>query len=319
MPTFLTTPRMSPALRQRVQASVRSDLRQRMLFPHQGRGRVYLRIALGLAAVGLAAFLAITYRQSRREGEEKRAALLAQYHALEASLPKGPRWQNLPARVGQPDLAPGEQYELDQVLRSPLLYLRGDAKDLGSAGGALDAARDSSVDALASCLVMPPQNLRESTLLRAIGQAPPAESVSSFADALSALEFFESTFEEEVSTATQMQELERLARRLSRDALQRGLVALRARFLLVAIDQAKAAGVVSDFDGEAPHDIVLRVIDLWTAQLVWQAQRSVDPAWISAKSRLAYSRPLDSCRLSFELLHPVAVDPAAAKPPKGPP
>jgi hypothetical protein len=312
MPTFLTTPRMSPELRARVQASVRADLRQRTLFPERGRGRVYLRLALGVAAVGLSIFLVVTYRQSRHEVEEKRTAILANYHALAASLPRGIRWQDLPSRAGQARLQADGHYDLDELLQSPLLYLRGDAKDLGSAGSALDVARDASVDALASCLLTPPQNLRESTLLRAIGQAPPADRVSSFADALSALEFFESTFARDVRTATQMQELERLAGRLNREAFQRGLVALRARFLLVVIDQAKAAGVISDFDGEAPHDVVLRAIDLKTARVVWQEQRPVDPAWISAKSRLAYSRPLDSCRLAFELLHPA---PAAADEP----
>lgn len=305
MPTFLVTPRMSPALRHRIEASVRADLRQRTLFPNRGRGRVYLRIALASAALGLAVFLVLTYRQSRREVEDKRLAILAEYRALEDSVSEKIRarpWRKVPQRVGGRNLNFTFDNDFDKLLSGPFLYIRADARDLENEASALDAARESGVDALASCLVAPPANLKESTLLRAIGQAPPAGRVSSFADLLSALEFFESSFEKQVRTATQMQELERLAGRLKRDSLKRGLAALQADVLVVAIDQPKQSGTLSDFDGEAPHDLVLRVFNLAReVELVWHEQRHVDPAWISAKSRLAYSRPLDSCRLAYEL------------------
>jgi hypothetical protein len=316
MPTFLVTPRMPPALRRRIHESVRLDLRQRTLFPNRGRGRMVLRIALAGAALGLAVFLVLTYRQSRREVEDKRQAILAEYRRLEASVPEDTRtraWRKLPGLLSTQRRSVRSDYEynhgleghLNDLLQRTFVYIRADAQELDSPASALDAARESSVDALASCLVTPPTNLKESTLLRAIGQAPPADRVLSFADLLHALEFFETTFEKEVRTATQMQELERLARRLEREELQRGLIALRAPLLVVAIDQPKQSGIVSDFDGEAPHDIVLRVFDLWEgAALVWHEQRSVDPAWISAKSRLAYSRPLDSCKLAYELRQP---------------
>jgi hypothetical protein len=310
MPTFLVTPRMPPALRRRIQESVCRDLRQRTLFPNRGRGRVYVRIALAGAVVALSVFLVLTYRQSRREVEEKRQAILAEYRALEASVSENARalsWRKLPEVIIKRDLSVGYgwgNYKLDDLFQRTFVYIRADAHELGNPANALDAARESSVDALATCLVTPPANLKESTLLRAIGQAPPAGRVLSFGDLLHAMEFFESSFEKEVRTATQMQELERLARRLQREDLRRGLIALRAPLLVVAIDYPKQSGVVSDFDGEAPHEIVLRVFDLWErSALVWQERRHVDPAWISAKSRLAYSRPLDSCRLAYELRH----------------
>ncbi len=304
MPSFLVTRRMSPALRARVQASLRSDLRQRTLYPNQGRRWKYLRVVLILATLALTAFLVLTYRKSRREVEERRALLLAEYRQLAASVPKPARarLQDLAARfdsrsLGDTSAGPA----LDRILAEPFLYVRVEALRLSSPKSALEAARESELDALATCLVTPPANLRESTLLRAIGQAPRSDRIFSVGDAVAALDFFDSSFEDELQSVQHMEQLDRLGVRLHQDERARGLAALEAKTLVLAVDLAKEGDVVSDFDGEAPHEIQLKAFDVASGRLLWGASHRVDPSWISAKSRLAYSRPLDSCRLAFEL------------------
>jgi hypothetical protein len=303
MPTLLVTKRMSKELRARVEAAVRADLRQRTLFPNRARRFRYLRVLLGLCAIALTVFLVVTYRQSRREVEERRAQILVQYGRMKAQVPGGARahLQDL-ARLLSGPAAPAANGALPELLARPSLYVRAERRELERKANVLDVARESAVDALATCLVTPPVNLRESTLLRAIGRAPAPDRVFAFGEALETLDFFDSNFQREVETAQHMQELERLASRLQRDSLTRGLGALEARVLLSVVDEPKASGVISDFDGEAPHDVVLTIFEVESGLVLWQSSTPVDPAWISEKSRLSFSRPLDSCRLAFELL-----------------
>src|SRR6478736_509572 len=310
MPTFLVTSRMSKELRARVEASVQADLRQRTLFPNRARRSGYLRVLLGLCAVALGVFLVTTYRQSRLEVEERRGKILVQYRRMKAAIPGSARahLQDLARQMTAVGTS-AEDGALQEFLARPFLYVRAERRELERKAEVLGVARESSVDALATCLVTPPANLRESTLLRAIGRAPVPDRVFAFGEALDALDFFDSSFEGEVKSAQHMQELERYASRLQRDALARGLGALSAKVLLFVVDEPKASGVVSDFDGEAPHDVALRIFDVESGRVLWQYRSPVDPAWISDKSRLAYSRPLDSCRLAHELLSPAATPP----------
>lgn len=317
MPSLLVNSSMPKALRTRIETALVSDLRQRTLFPGRGRARKYIRAVLALASIALSWTLVVTYRQSRREVEQKRSATLSSYQRLAATADTATRARIASARerIAQLGAAKngwsevGGHAEVAALAGRPLLYLRADAHTLQRPSGSEAAARDSEVDALAACLVTPPANLRESTLLRAIGKSAPKGHVHALSEALAALDFFDSNFAEQVRSAEHMQELEHLATRLTRPTLEQAVLSLRAEVLLVVIDEPKAEGVVSDFDGEAAHAIRLAAIDLASARVIWQHRAEVDPAWISDKSRLAYSRALNGCRLAYDLRQGAAATP----------
>jgi hypothetical protein len=67
------------------------------------------------------------------------------------------------------------------------------------------------------------------------------------------------------------------------------------------LDEPKAPSLASDFDGEAEHHLIAGMLDLKTGDHVFRLRRLVSPEWISEKSRLSYSRELDSCRLAHEI------------------
>jgi len=316
MPSFLITSTMPKALRLRVEASLEADLRQRTLFPGRSRPRKYLRALLALAVLGLAVMLVVTYRQSRREVEQKRAAILAEYQKATGALPPSKRRSVRALAEGLGRIAHtsgpwsdvGDHEQLGALMDRRLLYVRGDAERIEKSS--LDIARESTLDALAICLAVPPANLRESTLLRAMSRVPSESQLHALSEALAGGDFLGSGFVTQTNLAKHMQQLERLAARLQNPALARALGALEAEVLLLVVDEPKAAGVVSDFDGEAPHTLRLWMVDLASGRVVWQRRAQVDPGWISEKSRLAYSRALDSCRLAFELRQPPsALDP----------
>lgn len=308
MPSFLSTSSMPPALRARIEAALVADLRQRTLFPQRRTIRKVVRVTLALASVGLVWLLVTTYRQSRLEVERQRVVTLTAFQRLDSVSPiQKSRIAALDdalvklATPAQPEADLGDAATLAALSRRRLLYVRGDARSLPHLAGARASARDSSLDALAICLVAPPANLRESTLLRAISRKPPGGRIHALSEALMALDFLGSTFPEEVRNAQHMQELRHLDARLRRPALQDATSALDAEVLFVVLDEEKAPGTVADFDGEASHDLRMYAIEIASGKTLWRRRAHVDPSWISDKSRLAYSRALDSCKLACEL------------------
>lgn len=308
MPTFLVTSRMPKPLRARIEAALVADLRQRTLFPGRRGVRKVVRVLLAVGLSALVWVLVTTYRQSRREVEAQRSVTLAEFARLRASV-DATRQARLTAilsalpPLAMAEAAPdvGDARALVELVERPLLYVRGDVRPFSNQDGALALARDSSIDALALCLVMPPANLKESTLLRAIGRAPPPGRIHALSEALLGLDFLSSNFADEVRTAEHMQQLQHLEARVRRPSLQGAVLALQAEVLLVVIDEAKQAGVVADFDGEASHHVRLVALEIASGQTLWRRRVHVDPSWISDKSRLAYSRALDSCKLAYEL------------------
>jgi hypothetical protein len=200
-----------------------------------------------------------------------------------------------------PEADLGDSKTLAALSARRLLYVRADARSLPHLAGARASARDSSLDALAICLVAPPANLRESTLLRAIARKPPGGRIHALSEALMALDFLASSFPAEVRNAQHMQELRHLDARLRRPDVQDATSALDAEVLFVVFDEEKAPGTIADFDGEATHDLRMVAIEIASGKPLWRRRAHVDPSWISDKSRLAYSRALDSCKLICEL------------------
>jgi hypothetical protein len=120
-------------------------------------------------------------------------------------------------------------------------------------------------------------------------------------DAFRGVAFVDSDFEGAVRKATLMRDLSSLEVALDTAPLKAGKSFAHVRYFVYVLDEPKPLGALSDFDGEAEHFMRVEVVDLESNEALYRTRRRVDPDWISEKSRLAYSRQLDSCRLAFEL------------------
>lgn len=185
MGTFLTTPRMNPALRARVERAVSQKVRARhhaartgFATSYEGPRRWGFARLFPVLAFGLVAVLGTAgYLQARRMLADERAALLGAIAERRAGLPAGAegfleRSDRLLLDAANPDdpsdlldpalHAPGA---LDAWLRRPAVYLRAPASELRDPAKLGDAARASGKDAFLVCLAAPPASDSEHDLL----------------------------------------------------------------------------------------------------------------------------------------------------------
>jgi hypothetical protein len=182
--TFLTTPRMNPALRARVERAVSQKVRARhhaartgFASSYEGPRRWGFARLFPLLAFGLVAVLGTAgYLQARRMLADERAALLGAIADRRSGLPAGAEGflersdRALldaagadPSDVLDPALhAPGA---LDAWLRRPAVYLRAPAAELRDPAKLADAARASGKDPFLVCLLAPPASDSEHDLL----------------------------------------------------------------------------------------------------------------------------------------------------------
>lgn len=318
MPSFLVTEKMNPALAQRVQASLAGDARTRDRSGRTRRVRVWARLLTAAGIATLAAFLLSTYRQSRREVEIARQQLVLQWaeERPERSVDEVEwlrRVEDLvldEARGDPSDFAvAGLANRLDELMKGGVVYLRSSLRDATARTALRAAASESVPDAFALCLTRPPSTRDETGLLRHLGTAATnstaptngSQRVHSIAAVYARAEFLNSNFIEQVKTTHHMSQLDDLAARWDAAPLRAGRDAARARVFVYVIDEPVPSGAEEDFDGEGPHHMRFGLVDLDDFQLLWRARREVSPDWISDKSRLSFSRPLDSCRLALDL------------------
>lgn len=317
MPTFLTTPRMSPELRRRIERSVSQPAGTERF----ARGRTpttvaALRLLIALGVAGVLGVLAFTFAQSRREVSEKQRELTSRALRAERSLSAEARarLEKVDAWITRVVESPDAAFREEKVslgwrgeasrralLEAPFFYLRGDVAQLRGAEGRRAILAEASVDAFPGCLVSPPDSDKESVLLRKIGRRAPDQVVPAL-EAQALLDFSATRFNAEVRAAEHMHQLRDLDLRLGRERISHARGSKAAtRFFLLVVDEPKAQDKPSDFDGEAPHHMRIVFLDLETGEEHLSVRRKVDPAWISDKSRLSFSRALDSCKLAREL------------------
>lgn len=317
MPTLLTTPRMSPELRARIQESLHSDARSRAggQSPLNGARLIRILIALGVLCLGVALF--VTFKKSRAEFARAHAALLTRYEretsafdesyqerieAIDARLRDVP--PNYPGDHIDPSIR-GDASKLDALLAEPFVYVRGPLGGFRRQAERRSTWKDGGPGPFIRCLLMPPSEIKESALLRHLGKVyePSAfrERFVNLDDAFRGLSFVQSDFEDRLRKATLMRELTGLEAALEVAHLKAAESFAPVNYFVYVLDEPKSQGVPSDFDGEAEHFMRVEVVDVVKNEPLYRVRRRVDPDWISEKSRLSYSRQLDSCRLAFEL------------------
>jgi len=316
MPSFLLNERMNPELKRRVRLSLKSDLRERAGGQSARQGHWAVRAMMVLGVIGLASFLTVTYRQSRAELARERAQLLSAYQRQAAVFDaafraRTEKVERLLAHAHEPYVGdwidPGirQAGALDALLAQPLSYVRGPIRGFLSDAERRQTSKEAGPEALIRCLVDPPASIKESELLRHLGRIyQPKRFVGRFYDfenARGAFAFLDSGFEDEVRHADRMKQLLAQSRELREQKLGQAAEARQVRLFVSVFDEPKDRGAAADFDGEAVHYLRLSVLDLDTPRVWLRVRRQVDPQWISEKSRLAYSRELDSCRLAYEL------------------
>jgi len=325
MPTFLTTPKMSPELAARVQASVNG----RRAAPGSTRRAPHLIVLLRLAVLVLTGALvtAVLYvRQRDREARERERASLSEVVARRRAALDAQDLRTLDLIESSLVRAAG-QYEgdlLSETLRPAgalaalllrsAVYVRGEQAAFRNVAAVADAAKSSSKDAFVLCLLEPPRARTEKALLARARLAyatqaeleSASEHVRPLRDAVVGLPFLSATFAERVQRASELTELGRLRAAFEKAPLDAAIQAAKARLLLFVVDEPSAPGGPVELDGEKPHDVRVGVVDLASDSTLLRLRKHVDPSWISAARRADSASALDSCALALDVHASVA-------------
>ena len=315
MPNLLANDRMSAALRARIQESLRTDARARVGGQSHGVSRP-LRILGAFALVLLCGFLWNSYRQSRVEFRREKAQVLKRLEletqALSQELRRKTAFLDELLEQAQAQY-PGDFVDplvrdvtkLGELLERPLVYVRGAIHEFQTKRERRSTFPEGGPDALIRCLIEPPPSTSESDLLRHLGHVyQPATFRGRFVNmepAYRAFDFIDSDFKTQLESTQAARNLTALSRKLDAAKLREAASAAKAELFVYVLDEPKVKGVPSDLDGEAEHDLRFSIVDLSTQKTLVRVRRRVDPEWISEKSRIAYSRELNSCRLAWEL------------------
>lgn len=315
MPSLLTNDRMSAALRARVQESLRTDARARVGGQRHSLSRP-LRIFGAFAVVVLCGFLWNSYRQSRVEFHREKAQVLKRLELETQVLNDELRRKTVfidelleQAQAQYPgdviDPLARDATKLGELLERPLVYVRGAIREFQTKRERRSTFPEGGPDALIRCLIEPPPSIAESDLLRHLGHVyQPATFRGRFVNmepAYRAFDFIDSDFKTQLESTQAMRNLTALSRKLDAAKLGDAAFTAKAELLVYVLDEPKVKGAPSDLDGEAEHDLRFFIVELSKQKTLVRIRRRVDPEWISEKSRIAYSRELNSCRLAWEL------------------
>ncbi len=317
MPSFLTTERMSPELRARVQQSLHGDARSRVGGAGALKASRRFRLILLLLLIVCGTVLTLTFRKSRAEVRASKLALSKTWQTQSAAL--GPVLRLRLRRIEEILLSshkpyPGDLSDADHkqnlprlkaALRAPLVYVRGPTRGFERPTDRSKTWGEGGPDSLIRCLIRPPTSFKESTLLRHLGDIYQPQAFRDQFINLDAtfrgIAFVDSSFSTRLRDVSLLRELGVMKRELDDAHLPEAAALTKAMTFFYVFDEPKTKGTVTDFDGEAEHYMQVGAVDLATGDTLLRVRREVSPEWISDKGRLAYSRELDSCRLAFEL------------------
>ena len=248
MPTLLANRRMDPALRARVEASVRGERAAagRSLSP---RAVVVVRVAVVLAIASAVGVLGLARRRDGERFDREKGAVVATLRAERAGLTDADRAavsRVHAALVGLGGDYPGDTIDaslrsraaLDALLARPAVWVRGPIAAFASSGGISKAAAESARDPLLFCLVDPPASRAERSVLGKVraARAPGvfeerAPSTRRLGDAEHALAVLSPAFETKVLAAGNQFVVVAVADKVCRkfSALRSALTSARAR------------------------------------------------------------------------------------------
>jgi hypothetical protein len=316
---------MSPALAARVQARVsgrRSDGRSSF------RPRVVLVARLAFVAAVVALLLGIfrVRRESRQALDEERHALLALLAAKEHGLT--PEDRRLVAKVEGHLARAAAGYEGDFVadeLRGPdafrallarsLVYARAELGGAPTPASVVHSASETVKDSFLLCLLEPPDARTEAALLRKVYVAyssrarlePATANARTFAEASAGVPFLSPAFTARVLGATDLQAVRYLKRTFERAPLDAAADALKARLLVLVVDEPSDHATPTELDGEKAHRVRVSVVDLTNERELLRLRKQVDPAWLSTQRRSDYARGLDGCALAVDVHEDVRI------------
>jgi hypothetical protein len=320
MATFLTNPKMAPALAARIEASVRG----RGAAP--GGGVMRLRLSslfrLGaLATIVLAVGSLMFARQrDRDELERSRGALLDAIHAHGSSLAtedkdavaRAESWLIRASGAYEGDLIAGElraEGALAALLARPAVYVRGPLEGFRTSVGIAATAATSLKDSLLLCLLERPASRAEKLMLAKVHGAylggtrmeARTPNVRRLYEAEAGLPFLAPAWALRVQGAKDARELARLERSFAAAPLEAAKRAAAARLLVFAMDEPGEPGGVSELDGEHVHHIRVGLVDLTAGTVLLRFRKRVDPGWISVPRRADYAAALDACALALDI------------------
>ena len=316
MATFLTTPRMNPALRARVEQAVSDRARARHNAARTGTADAFegprrwgfarLFPILAFTLVGVLATVGAF--QARRALAEERAELLAAIDERRAGLPAGhesfiERTDHFileaasgdPADLVDPALrAPGA---LDAWLRRPAVYLRGAAAELRDPKKIDDAARASGKDPFLVCLTKPPASDSEHDLLGKIrgvyfdGAKVDDETanVRRLTEARIGLSVLGPTFEAAALEADDLKGIRRLRKELGAAPVEQAKRAVTAELLIVAVDLPAAGG---------GREARVTLVDLGAKNVLLRRRLHIEEQGRSPAGVL-YRAELEGCAFAF--------------------
>ncbi len=311
MRTFLTTDRMSPELRARVERAVSHGTRARQHAAGVGitgtfaadRRLGVARLAPVIVAVVVAAFAAAGYTSDRRAVAAERGAILRAVGDRRAALP--PAHEGLLARVEAPiaeaasataapdRIDPAVRGALEVAIGRPALYVRGAAADLRDPRKIGLAARASDKDAFLVCLFRPPPSASEHDLLDRVrgvyfaGAKVDTDTlrVRRLAEARTALALTAPPFEATVRAADDFPSLHRLRKELEAAPIDLAKMAAAAELLIVVAD--------------LPTDLArVSIVDLAEGKVLLRVTRKARDPGKSAAASL-YRDQLEGCDLGL--------------------
>ena len=312
MATFLTSPRMNPALAARVQRAVSHRVRanqnaKRLGFhPFEGRSAFPVARVLPIAAFLLVVILGVTsHLAARRELEGERAAILAVLASRRAELPIGHEGflsatdrflAEAASEAPLPDVVDPslKRAALDALLHRPAVYVRAAASELRDVTKIDDVAGASIKDAFLWCLLTAPSTTEAELLARVRGTYfggakldEETANVRRLADARMGLEVLGPTFEEVVRKARDPATLKRLKRVLDAAPIEPARKAAAAEILIVVTDAPTAGG---------GRDSRVTLVDLASKKVLLRVRPRLDEG---RGAKGAHREQLEGCGLAL--------------------
>jgi len=313
MATFLTTKKMPRELRTRIEKSVRGDATEPGA-ALSARARGIARVVVVAIVIGLVWAFVVAKKRDRKSFDHDRAALADSLRARAAALTSNQRDALAHAETILMHFAgayDGDVADPDALasLAKPAMYVRGPIDAFTTTRRIAPAASSSRKDALLACLIAPPAGRSERAMLSSVqtayagGAALDAKTpnVLRLDDAEVALPFFEPSYAARVAAAETEGELAIYKREIDHAALDRGVRALAAEVLIVAMDEPPPAGGVTELDGEKPHDVRLAIVELASGKYSFRARKHVDPSGWSEAARAQWASGLDGCRFAEDV------------------
>jgi len=279
-----------------------------------------LRITSVLLILGAIGWVTQEKQQTDRELERTRRTLIERWQREAAPLTERNRrmperaaaWLSRAAAGTAGDRVDDELRRsggLDRMLERPTVYVRGELDDFSTPGRLESSALDSVKDAFVLCLLDPPRQRTEKSLLSRVRSAYAAgermqnatRHVQRLGDALIGLPLLDHAWRDRVVAAAGEHELRGLSRTLERAPLEGAKQAAKAALLLYVIDEPGEAGHPTELDGERPHHVRVGLVDLDAGKELLRLRRRVDPSWLSDATRAEYARGVDSCALAFDI------------------